>query len=99
MNDECLTGKCRNNDEIRMSNFKRSSSVVAAFHSDFALRQSLDMPVSSFDILPQRPQHSLGLVPCFGIFGGRVGLATTAGRSTRFRITLPAESVRQGAVA
>ena len=31
--------------------------------------------------------------------GGRVGLATTAGRSTRFRITLPAESVRQGAVA
>jgi chemotaxis protein histidine kinase CheA len=31
--------------------------------------------------------------------GGRIGVATAAGRMTRFRITLPAESVRQGAVA
>jgi signal transduction histidine kinase len=31
--------------------------------------------------------------------GGRVGMATTPGRATRFRVTLPAESARQGAVA
>lgn len=31
--------------------------------------------------------------------GGRVGVATTPGRGTRFRITLPAEAARQGAVA
>lgn len=31
--------------------------------------------------------------------GGRVGVATTPGRATRFRVTLPAESARQGAVA
>ncbi len=31
--------------------------------------------------------------------GGRVGLATTPGRGTRFRVTLPAEVGRQGAVA
>jgi two-component system, chemotaxis family, sensor kinase CheA len=31
--------------------------------------------------------------------GGRVGVATTPGRVTRFRVTLPAESARQGAVA
>jgi len=31
--------------------------------------------------------------------GGRVGVATTPGRSTRFRITLPAEAAQQGAVA
>ena len=31
--------------------------------------------------------------------GGRVGVATTPGRGTRFRVTLPAETDRQGAVA
>lgn len=31
--------------------------------------------------------------------GGRVGMATTPGRATRFRVMLPAESARQGAVA
>ena len=31
--------------------------------------------------------------------GGRVGVATTPGRSTRFQVTLPAEAERQGAVA
>lgn len=31
--------------------------------------------------------------------GGRVGVATTPGRGTRFRVTLPAEAQRQGAVA
>jgi two-component system, chemotaxis family, sensor kinase CheA len=31
--------------------------------------------------------------------GGRVGMATTPGRGTRFRVTLPAELGRQGAVA
>lgn len=31
--------------------------------------------------------------------GGRVGMATTPGRGTRFRVTLPAEADRQGAVA
>lgn len=31
--------------------------------------------------------------------GGRVGVATAPGRSTRFRVTLPAEAARQGAVA
>lgn len=31
--------------------------------------------------------------------GGRVGMATTPGRGTRFRVTLPAEAARQGAVA
>jgi signal transduction histidine kinase len=31
--------------------------------------------------------------------GGRIGVSTTPGRATRFRVTLPAESARQGAVA
>ena len=39
------------------------------------------------------------VLKCVQALGGRIGVATAPGKYTRFSITLPAETVRQGAVA
>jgi two-component system chemotaxis sensor kinase CheA len=62
------------------------------FRSGFSTRDGADRDAGrgvGLDIVRRSVQE----------LGGRVGVATTPGRATRFRVTLPAESVRQGAVA
>jgi len=72
--------------------FDAKAALALIFRPGFSTREGADRDAGrgvGLDLVRRTVQD----------LGGRIGVSTTPGRATRFRVMLPAESARQGAVA